>query len=501
MQVLTRRLNEVGKIRIGCQVPIKEGKNAGKPRPERLKHFRLTSNSFSALQLASGRYGGTVQPWKIPVEWKDLPQMRIPDHQFELYTTSDALDILIRGDSLMDTLFEQWDGAYCVRRCDGEYILHDGYGKLTGMECQCPNNPEQRKALAVEGKACLAVSRLCVLLEGMPVGQWRLDTRGDNTPAEVRGLQDMLAGCQVERAMLKATMRLEFRTSRVMRGGKKEVHHYSCVVIEPRYTTEELLLAGERQARQLLRQSDETQKQLAEHIADLSGDHDAVAAELQRQRHGQPEHHQGAIQETPGATQETQPLQQNAPPPESFLAPQTATPAGTLGGTYVAQIEAVLAKAGMEPTVWFEWMERQLKKPQAQWTEGEYKGALARAGLALPGKKPAGRAPRTTAENDSKPAAVIANNDVELSHLGGEKLAGGFADWRWVLADHIEALPKGDLRVACGEALEAGPTFSRSVGEQLASAVLDTIQAQEDEEARNLHERLNAPDEPQEALG
>lgn len=276
--MLPRRLNEVGKIRIGCQVPIEKGKNAGRPRPERLKHFRLTSNSMQALQLAATKYQGEVRRWTIRPEWQE--QVRTPDHQFELYTESDTLDVLIRADALMGTQFEQWDGAYCTRRCTGEWITFDGYGKLEGLECQCPTDLGERKLLATQGKACMAVSRLCVMLEGLPLGQWRLDTRGDNTPAEIRGLQAILADCGVGTTMLRATMRLEFRTSRLMIQGKKELHHYSCVVIEPRYTPEQLLEAGARHQAKLLAMPDESTRTISEHIADLVGDQHVVEAQL-----------------------------------------------------------------------------------------------------------------------------------------------------------------------------------------------------------------------------
>ena len=283
-RALSRRITEAGKIRIGCQVPIEHGKNAGKPRPERLKHFRLTSNSRVALDIAAHRYQGTVRPWVIRPEWKE--SVRPPDHQWELYTESDTLDILVRADGLMDTLYEQWDGPYCTRRCDGQFILHDGYGKLTGLQCQCPLSLEERKTLATQGKACTAVSRLVVMLEGLPLGQWRLDTRGDNTPAEVRGLQDILGLCGVGGAVLRATMRLEFRTSRRMVNGEKQVHHYSCVVIEPRFTPEQLLAEGERQQTRLLAMPDEREKDMATHIADLTGDQDALQSRLAAERQG-----------------------------------------------------------------------------------------------------------------------------------------------------------------------------------------------------------------------
>ena len=435
MQTLIRRLNEVGKIRIGCQVPIEQGRNTGKPRPERLKHFRLTSNSLSALRLASATYGGEVQPWRIPPEWKDLPQMRTPDHQFELYTTTDTLNVLMRGDSLLDTSFEMWDGAYCARRCDGEYILHDGHGALTGMECQCPSDPEQRKALAAQGKACLAVSRIAVLLEGMPVGQWRLDTRGDNTPAEVRGLQDMLAGCQVSQAVLKATMRLEFRTSHVMRQGQKQTHHYSCVVIEPCYTAEDLLIAGQRQAAHLLSLPDETTKALPEHIADLTGDLPTVHPLWAQMRHL----YSAAGRVSEYAAFETWALRR-------------VPGAQTLADIPAAQVEALFARVKEK---FFIVSAAQQRQEEAQKAE---------------------------AVSQSTPLA-----ETNLGDPGQEKTGLSSSAWRDTLIAHMRALDDlavddddaevRELAKRCGLALR--PDTADSEGLACAAAVLDVLENKE----------------------
>ena len=276
---LPRRLNEAGKIRIGHQIPVpptnrqgKPNKRAGEPMPAPLEHFRLTSSSRAALEAAARLYGGEVRPWIIRQEWKNLPQMRPPDHRFELYTTSDTLHVVIRAESLMDTQYEQWDGAYCTRRCNGAFISFDGYGKLQGMECQCEPDLTVRKDLAKDGRACLGISRICVMLEGLPLGQWRLDTRGEFGPMDVRGLQDLLEGCHLSTALLRATMRLEARTSHVMVQGEKLTHHYSLVVIEPGYTPEALLIESARAQQRQLTAADEHTKTADEHIADMWGD-------------------------------------------------------------------------------------------------------------------------------------------------------------------------------------------------------------------------------------
>jgi hypothetical protein len=386
-----RRITEVGKVRIGCQVPIATGKNAGKPRPERLKHFRLTSNSQAALQLAATKYGGEVQRWTIRPEWQE--RIPTPDHQFELYTTSDTLDILIRADALMNTQFEQWDGAYCTRRCQDGFITFDGYGKLEGLECQCPDDLLKRKELAAQGKACSAVSRLCVMLEGLPLGQWRLDTRGENTPAEVRGLQDILESCGVGATMLRATMRLEFRTSRQMAQGKKELHHYSCVVIEPRYTPEQLLAEGERvHAKQLMRPArpDESTKTLGEHMADLGYDADSPATASTptvRQASAQPSRKQEK-QEPDAIDVEPQAIGKSTP--------ANTRPAGEAGVMYSVQIEAVISARHGDLEAFWAQAETDFGKPRTALSVHDLIRLLKQAREAPPVASPSAEAPTAT---------------------------------------------------------------------------------------------------------
>jgi hypothetical protein len=233
----------------------------------------LTSNNKTALEAAAMRYGGTVREWAVPVEWRE--RVRPPDHRYELFTTADTLDVIMRGDSLMTTYFEQWRGAYCVRRCDGRTIIKDGEGKLTGRPCQCPEDPQERRRLAREKppQACDEKSRITLLLEGLPLGQWRLDTGGFYAAAEIRGLQAIMRGADVGDCLVKAVIRLEERTDTPMVNGQAQTYHYPCVVIEPRITAEALLALGEeRRQLQASRLFIEARKQLPEHVADLYGD-------------------------------------------------------------------------------------------------------------------------------------------------------------------------------------------------------------------------------------
>src|SRR5262245_56108828 len=129
-QTLAHHITEIGRVRLGHRVPIKSGKNAGKPRPEHLTKSRLTSHSREALIMAAKRYVGDARPWEVRPECRE-PGTE-PTHRWELFTEADSMLILMQPAGLMHTTFEQWQGGLCVLRCDGQYITHDGTGKLIG---------------------------------------------------------------------------------------------------------------------------------------------------------------------------------------------------------------------------------------------------------------------------------------------------------------------------------------------------------------------------------
>src|SRR5258708_17688008 len=68
---LQRRLAEIGRIRIGQQVPA--GRN-GKTRPEKLATFRLTSPDRARLEHGARLYGGEIRPWQAPAggQWEGI---------------------------------------------------------------------------------------------------------------------------------------------------------------------------------------------------------------------------------------------------------------------------------------------------------------------------------------------------------------------------------------------------------------------------------------------
>lgn len=357
-QTLARSVTHIGTIRIGKRVPITGGQHAGQPRPERLKHFRITSNSRAALELVARHYGGAVQAWTVPDEWRDFGAA--PTHSWEVFTTSEVLNILFHPDGVMDTSWEEWQGGLCALRCNGQFIVKDGTGKgRKGEPCRCPSDPQERKRLAAKKppEACEEISRIAVFLEGVPALLWRMSTKGFYAPAELRGLQDIMRACEVADMLVRAQMRLEWRTDKKLEDGKPATLIYPVVVIEPRQSADELLAIGEERRQRQLHPATE-RKQLAEHITDLS-----------------------------------EPLDPTAPPPAIVVPGAPLPPAGEAGFEYITQIEAaILAQPNGSLDRSRAWAERRFEKAQADFTIDEYQEWLAEVRKAAVQKKAPGGA-------------------------------------------------------------------------------------------------------------
>ena len=257
---------EVGRIRMGDQTPITSGPHKGKMRPRKLTTFRLTSNNQLVLQQAARIYGGDV------LEWDEEKSA----HKWQLYTTSNTLRVIIHGRRMMDTWREKWDGGFCTRRCDGATIVHASDEKLIGTACLCPEAHEARRALASQGKACQEVSRVLVMIHDLPFGYWRLDSGAFYGPAEIRGLQEFLELAGLQNVPMPAYLRLEPRMSKRLVKGKPQTFKFMTAIIEPVYSTTQLLQAAQDRPAGFLTTPaalpNENAKSLAEHASDLYGD-------------------------------------------------------------------------------------------------------------------------------------------------------------------------------------------------------------------------------------
>ncbi len=141
IKTLQPRLAEIGRLRMGRQVPTRNGKT----RPERLAEWRLTSAQQGLLEYARDKYGGTITPWD------GAPTEHV---QYELFTDSPALDVLIPPGQIVSQWMETWSGGGCQRRCDG---IHE---YLSDQPCLCQHESPLPQEYRCKPQACPAGSSL-----------------------------------------------------------------------------------------------------------------------------------------------------------------------------------------------------------------------------------------------------------------------------------------------------------------------------------------------------
>jgi hypothetical protein len=187
-------MRELGRIRTGNQVAGGRGK-----RPNKLETFRLTSESRSLIEGAAEAFGGVVVPW----DNNGHPE-------FEVITTVDALDIVVPPGEPVSQWMELWSGGGCERRCDGVRNV------LTMEPCLCPQDVEQRVALAAKGEACKATTRLSVILPVLPgLGVWRLESHGYYAAVHLAGAAEILTLASARGTLIPARLRLVEGTKKI----------------------------------------------------------------------------------------------------------------------------------------------------------------------------------------------------------------------------------------------------------------------------------------------
>jgi recombination directionality factor gp3-like protein len=172
---IQRRMVEAGRIRAGEKGP--------KGEPRKLDKWRLTSKDKVRLDGAAALWGGTVREWDGHAgEW-------------ELYTDTAALPILLLPGQLPVSWYELWSKGGCQRRCDGVHeLISDG-------ACLCG-----------EERECKPYTRLSVLLPDLPgIGSWMLSSTGWNAAAELAGAADLLQRASAQGVLIPARLRLEQR--------------------------------------------------------------------------------------------------------------------------------------------------------------------------------------------------------------------------------------------------------------------------------------------------
>ncbi len=184
---------EIGRIRLGAKVATANGG----ARPSKLAQFRLTSPNKSAIEAAADVLGGEAREWKAPT-----------GPQWEVYTTSDTLDVVVPPGEAIEQWFERWSGGGCLRRCTGA----GGTDQITGNPCDCPIDPQQRAKQAATGGACKPTSRLRVILPTLPgIGVWRVESHGYYAAVELVGRHTLLRSASEQGVYVPARLRLEQR--------------------------------------------------------------------------------------------------------------------------------------------------------------------------------------------------------------------------------------------------------------------------------------------------
>jgi hypothetical protein len=213
---LQRRIAEIGRIRIGQQVPSANGKT----RPEKLETFRLTSADKTRIALAAELFGGTIQQWQAPA-----------GQQWEIITTATALDVIVPpSDIAFSQWYELWSAGGCQRRCDGQNE------SISEGACLC--DPENRE--------CDIHTRLSVLLKDLPgLGVWRVDTQGYYAAVELQGAVEVIQIAAGRGQMLPARLRLEQRM--VKRPGE-QTRRFAVPVLDIEMTPGQLLTPAPERA-------------------------------------------------------------------------------------------------------------------------------------------------------------------------------------------------------------------------------------------------------------
>ena len=168
---LQMRMRQLGEIRIGHVVLTGKTRKDGKPgtRPAKLDKFRFTSPSREILTSVAELYGGEVKPW--------TPANGGPA-EFEVYSQSNRLPVLIPPRDSVSQWYEQYAGSKCQRRCDGVTE------QKSDRPCMC--DPENRD--------CKITTRVNVMLRDVPaLGQWLLISKGYHAAVTLPPAAELLA--------------------------------------------------------------------------------------------------------------------------------------------------------------------------------------------------------------------------------------------------------------------------------------------------------------------
>jgi hypothetical protein len=193
---LQRRLREAGRIRLGEQVPTKDGKR----RPRKLDHFRFTSRSQQMIERVAALYGGQWRPWDNGGK-----------PEFEVQTTATQIPVCVPTSMSFSQAYEVWGGGFCTQRCDGQW---DGV-----RDCPCDCDPD--------GRVCKITTRLSLILpEVGGIGTWRLESHGYYSASELAGVIDVIEAAAGAGIAIPAELGLDQREVRRLVAGKPQTYQF-----------------------------------------------------------------------------------------------------------------------------------------------------------------------------------------------------------------------------------------------------------------------------------
>lgn len=201
---IQRRGQQIGRLRIGQQVPSKRDPN--KMRPARLDTFRFTTQSKVAADAVADLYGGTVKDW---------------NNEYEVITGQSAIAVTVPPrDQVVSQWYEMWNAGGAIRRCSSQVE------QLTGGPCLCPHAEDPTNMAEVERQAlervrlskmnppqaCKPVTRISVMIPDLPgLGVFRLDTHSYYAAVEIGDAAELMQKAREQGVFLPAILRIEHR--------------------------------------------------------------------------------------------------------------------------------------------------------------------------------------------------------------------------------------------------------------------------------------------------
>lgn len=207
---LDRRMPRAGKIKLGAKT---------EKAMKKLEQFRFLSPFKDCIDAIAEQYGGQTKPYH--------DDAANPKDQFEVFTTSDTIEVGLMPDGL-EAAYEMWGGGMRQRNCDG---------RTCSME-----EPAQDDYIIVE-HPCLCVAegvfrckpklRITVILPTVPLrGAWLLETGSWFAQSEMPGMFDLISELGKRGQMTKALLSIESRTDvKFGKGGKPIRRNYVVPVL------------------------------------------------------------------------------------------------------------------------------------------------------------------------------------------------------------------------------------------------------------------------------